>query len=154
MSFIGYMGGDSDDKPQVIHPLHLLALFPILVADLAWVFIEGEASRDKRGRIMYLPSRSASFFVLALTRLTTKTSSASRVNHPPALKNQTHSFPTSSSLDILPEAQDSSNKCSTLPLSLMARAIQPFPLTIPVLCSMSKKFRFKKRYLNLGNFNS
>jgi hypothetical protein len=36
------MGGRPGDELQVVHPLEILGLFPIPVADLAVLFIEGE----------------------------------------------------------------------------------------------------------------
>ena len=42
------MRSDPGDELQVVHPLDLLALFPILVADLACAFIEGEVFQGKK----------------------------------------------------------------------------------------------------------
>jgi hypothetical protein len=36
LALIGDMRGEASDKLQVIHPLHLLGLLPIPVADLEW----------------------------------------------------------------------------------------------------------------------
>lgn len=47
LAFIRDMGSDPGDELQVVHPLHLMVLFPILAADLACLFIEGEAFQGK-----------------------------------------------------------------------------------------------------------
>ena len=38
LSLIGDMGGDPGYEFQIIHPLHLFGVFPILVADLTFFF--------------------------------------------------------------------------------------------------------------------
>ena len=42
------MGSDSGNELQVVHPFQLFGLIPILVADLACAFIEGEALQGKK----------------------------------------------------------------------------------------------------------
>jgi hypothetical protein len=48
LAFIGNMGGDPGDKLQIIHVLHLFSTFPVLVADLPFPFIEGEALQGQK----------------------------------------------------------------------------------------------------------
>ena len=47
LAFVGDMGSDPGDELQVVHPLHLFTVFSIPVADLALLFIEGEALEGK-----------------------------------------------------------------------------------------------------------
>ena len=42
LALVGNMGSDSGDELQVIHPLHLLAVFPIPIADLTLFLRERE----------------------------------------------------------------------------------------------------------------
>lgn len=62
LAFIRDMGSDPGDELQVVHPLHLRVLFPILVADLACLFIEGEAFQGKE-RPDHVLSHALGFFL-------------------------------------------------------------------------------------------
>jgi len=42
------MGSDPGNELQVVHPLHLLGVFPIPVADLGSLFIEGESLQGQQ----------------------------------------------------------------------------------------------------------
>jgi len=59
--FFGDYKNYSSDKLQIVLPVHISGLFLMIVADLFLLFIEEEAFEDKSGRIMYLPTVSASF---------------------------------------------------------------------------------------------
>ena len=69
LAFLRNMGTNLGDELQVVHSFHLFGLFAIAVADLACPLIEGEAFQGKKGPDHVFPTRSASTFVLALTRL-------------------------------------------------------------------------------------
>jgi hypothetical protein len=58
LAFVWNMGGDSGDELQIIHPLLFLTFFPIPVAHLTLLLLEGEPlERKKRTPIRRPPIR-------------------------------------------------------------------------------------------------
>ena len=51
LTLVWNMRSDPGDELQIIHPLQLFSSFPIPVADLAFLFIEGEAFQRKQEKI-------------------------------------------------------------------------------------------------------
>jgi len=48
LAIIGNMGSHLGDELQIIHPLDLFVLFPTRVADLTYLFIQGEAIQGQQ----------------------------------------------------------------------------------------------------------
>jgi hypothetical protein len=48
LAFVGDMGSHPGDELQVVHRLGLFGLFPVLVAELACLFIERESLQGKQ----------------------------------------------------------------------------------------------------------
>jgi len=61
LALVWNMGGHPGDKLQIIHALYLGGLFPIPVADLAFLFIGGEAFQRKQ-RTDHIFAHSLSLF--------------------------------------------------------------------------------------------
>ena len=69
LAFVGNMGRDPGDELQVVHPLLLRAVPPQAMTDLALGFQERQPLQGEKRPDHVFPTRSASFLVLALTRL-------------------------------------------------------------------------------------